>query len=72
MQIDTGDMGLTPVLGRFPGVEIDNPLQYACLENPMDREAWPAGYSSWCCKELDILVNFLLMQRYLARFFCLL
>ena len=60
---------LIPVLGRFPGVEIDNPLQQSCLENPMDGEASPAGYSSQCCKELDVLVNFLLMQRYLARFY---
>ena len=30
--------------GRFPGVEHDNPLQYFCLENPMDRGVW-AGYS---------------------------
>ena len=29
-----------PGLGRPPGVGNDNPLQYSCLENPMDREAW--------------------------------
>ena len=28
--------------GRFPGVGNGNSLQYACLENSMDREAWPA------------------------------
>ena len=27
---------------RFPGGGHGNPLQYACLENPMDREAWRA------------------------------
>ena len=27
-------------VGRSPGVEIDNSLQYSCLENPMDRGAW--------------------------------
>ena len=37
-----GDLGLIPVLGRFPGERNDNPLQYSCLENPMDREAWQA------------------------------
>ena len=26
--------------GRFPGEENGNPLQYSCLENPMDRGAW--------------------------------
>ena len=29
-------------LGRYPGGKHDNPLQYSCLENPTDREAWPA------------------------------
>ena len=28
--------------GRFPGEGNDNPLQYSCLENPMDRGAWRA------------------------------
>ena len=37
---DTGDMGLIPGLGRFPGGGHGNPLQYSCLENPMDREPW--------------------------------
>ena len=39
---DTGDMGLIPGLGRSPGGENVSPLQYSCLENPMDREAWLA------------------------------
>ena len=29
-----------PELGRSPGEGNDNPLQYPCLENPMDRGAW--------------------------------
>ena len=32
-----GDLGLTPGLGRSPGGGHGNPLQYSCLENPMDR-----------------------------------
>ena len=36
------DPGLIPGLGRSPGEENGNPLQYSCLENPMDREAWRA------------------------------
>ena len=36
---DTGDSGLIPGLGRFPGEGNNNPLQYSCLENPMDRGA---------------------------------
>ena len=37
---DIRDPGLIPGLGRSPGEGNGNPLQYSCLENPMDREAW--------------------------------
>ena len=37
---DTGDSGLIPALGRSPGEENGNPLQYSCLENSTDRGAW--------------------------------
>ena len=37
---DIRDTGLIPGSGRFPGGRHGNPLQYSCLENPMDREAW--------------------------------
>ena len=37
---DTGDGGLIPGLGKPPGGGNGNPLQYSCLENPMDRGAW--------------------------------
>ena len=33
---------MIPQLGRSPGVGNGNPLQYSCLENPMDRGAWHA------------------------------
>ena len=36
---NAGDLGLTPGLGRSPGEGNGNPLQYSCLENPMDRGA---------------------------------
>ena len=39
---NTGDLGLIPGSGRSPGGGNGNPLQYACLGNPMDREAWQA------------------------------
>ena len=39
---DTGDLGLIPELGRSPGKGNGYPLQYPCLENPMDRGAWQA------------------------------
>ena len=35
-----GDLGLIPGLGRSPGEENGNPLQYSCLEHLMDRGAW--------------------------------
>ena len=35
-----GDVGLISGSGRFPGEGNGNPLQYSCLENPMDRGAW--------------------------------
>ena len=38
----TGDMGSIPGSGRSPGEGNGNPLQYSCLENPMDRGAWRA------------------------------
>jgi len=34
-----GDLGLIPGLGRSPGEGNGNPLQYSCLENPMDGGA---------------------------------
>ena len=41
-------MGSIPGSGRSPGGGHGNPLQYSCLDNPMDR-------GSWGCKELDII-----------------
>ena len=43
---DTGDMGLILGSGRSPGGGNGNPLQYSCLENPMDRGAWWAPLES--------------------------
>ena len=39
---NAGDLGLIPQSGRSPGEGNGNPLQYSCLENPMDRGAWRA------------------------------
>ena len=48
---DVGDLGLIPGSGRFPVGGHSNPLQYSCLENPMDRGAWqpavPRVTKSW-------------------------
>ena len=37
---NAGDLGSIPGLGRSPGEGNGNPLQYSCLQNPMDRGAW--------------------------------
>ena len=48
----TGDVGSIPGLERSPGKGNGNPLQYSCLENPMDRGAsWAAVQG--VAKELD-------------------
>ena len=39
---DIRDAGLIPGLERSPGEGNGNPLQFSCLENPMDRGAWQA------------------------------
>ena len=51
---DMGDAGLIPGLGRSSGGD-GNPLQYSCLENPLDRGAWWAtvhgAAKSWTCRK---------------------
>ena len=45
-----GDLGSIPGSGRSPGEGNDNPFQYSCLENHVDRGTWRATYSSWGCR----------------------
>ena len=40
------DLGSIPRFGRSPGGGRGNPLQYSCLENPMDRGAWWVPWGS--------------------------
>ena len=40
---NAGDLGSIPGSGRSPGEGDGNPLQYSCLENPMDGGAWGAS-----------------------------
>ena len=42
---NAGDSGSVPGSGRSPGEGNGNPVQYSCLENPMDRGAWRATVS---------------------------
>ena len=37
---NAGDLGSIPRLGRYPGEGNGKPLQYSCLDNPMDGGAW--------------------------------
>ena len=47
---DTGYAGLIPGWGRSPGGGHGNPLQYSCLESPVDRGAWWARVGhDWAC-----------------------
>ena len=50
---NAGDLHLIPGSGRSPGEGNGNPLQYSCLENPMDRGAW-WDYSPWCHRVSDM------------------
>ena len=50
---DAGDQGSTPGLGSSSGEGNGNPLQYSCLENSLDREAWWATVHGGH-KELDM------------------
>ena len=47
---NAGDLGSIPGSGKSPGEGNGNPLQYSCLENPIDRGAWEAtvhGLQEW-------------------------
>ena len=54
---NTGDMGLIPGSGRSPGEGNGNPLQYSCLQNPMDRGAWQAMVAKEGCKRVAKELN---------------
>ena len=59
---NAGDSGSIPGLGRSPGEGNGKPLQYSCLENPMDREAWwarvhGAAESQTCLSDFTFTFN---------------
>ena len=56
---NAGDLGSIPWSGRSPGEGNGNPLQYSCLENPMDGGAWWA-IVPWVAKSQTRLSNFTL------------
>ena len=59
---DVRDTGLIPGSGRFPGRGHGNPLQYSCLENPMDRGAWWATVLRVAKSQTRLMVCGLLTQ----------
>ena len=74
---NAGDLGSVPGLGRSPGEENGNPLQYSCLENPMDREAWLATFygvarvrHDWVTKHMWILGYMGLFQLWFSQGIC--
>jgi len=50
---NAGDLGSIPGSGRSPGEGNGYPLQYSCLETPMDGGDWQATYNPWGPKESD-------------------
>ena len=55
---NVGDPASMPESGRSPREGNGNPLQYSCLENPIDRGAWQATYGTWGHKESDMTEQF--------------
>ena len=53
---NAGDLGLIPGLGRSPGEEHSNPLQYSCLENPHGQRSLTATVH-WVAKSQTRLSN---------------
>ena len=67
---NAGDLGSIPGSGRYPGEGNGNPLQYSCLENPMDGEAWQAtvhGVAKSRTQLSDFTSLYLYMTRFLAK-----
>ena len=67
---NAGDLSSIPELGRSPGEENGNPLQYSCLENPVDREgAWWATIESDKTERFHVHFHFLSLSKTLLREF---
>ena len=58
--------GFNPGLGRCPGERSGTPLQYSCLENPMDRGAWQATVHGVTKSQHDSVTKQLQIYLYLC------
>ena len=79
---NAGEPGSISGLGRSPGEGNGSPLQYSCLENPMDRGAWQAtvravtksrtrlsGFTHWMKKYIDLNILILFMCIFCLKLF---
>ena len=60
---NAGDQGSIPGPGRSPGEGNGNPLQYSCLENPMDGWRSLVDYSPWGPKVSGMIERFHFLKR---------
>ena len=67
---NVGDPGSNPGLGRSPGEGSGNTLQYSCLENSMDREAWQATVHGVAESQIWLSDHTHNTHRSISRFFC--
>ena len=65
---ETGDASSISGSGRSPGEENGNPLQYPCLKNPKDREAWQATVQ-WVAKSREVTKQPHMHAQYLSTAF---
>ena len=69
---NTGDVGLIPGLGRFPGEGNGNTFQNSCLGNPMDRDAWRAivhgVVKSWTQLSNETTTKYSISQKFYSDF----
>ena len=68
MARNAGAVGLILGSGRFPGEGNGNPLQYSCLENPMDRGAWQATVQRVAKSQTGLRMHTILFQAPLGRY----
>ena len=67
---NAGNQGLIPQSEKIPGDGSGYPLQYYCLENPVDRGAW-WGSSPWSHKEADMTERLSISRQYCKGFLVL-